>query len=79
MMRLRERELGLSRRCHADWPAESTTTTEALAAKSLEMMRPREQKLGMIWRCHSDWPEVLTTTKGAWAEEDEPKDLTTTT
>ena len=27
----RERQLGLSPRCHADWMAELTTTTEALA------------------------------------------------
>ena len=30
-MRQRDRQLGLSRRCHADWPAESTTKKEALA------------------------------------------------
>ena len=41
-MRLRERQLGLSQRCNADWPLELTTTTEALVEDEEWITRLRD-------------------------------------
>ena len=84
----RKRHLGLSWWCHAECPAESTTTTGA----SVEKYDPEDSAEDVEGTTHpsihrrkrrlqrrDDGPDEFSTMTEESEEEDDPEDLTTTT